>query len=657
MAEPTNPAGDAPRPSPTEDTSATDSDAGTLAPPPTPARAQGPQLPALEVGKGRGPAGGGPGGSRTGAPELAVTLAPLSKDRGVVANYEILSELGRGGMGVVYKARQHRPNRLVALKMILSGAHAGADQLARFYAEAEAVAGLQHPNIVQIYEVDEQDGQPYFSMEFVEGAGLNLRLAGNPQPTRAAAELTETLARAVYYAHQRGIVHRDLKPANILLGTPPAASRQDADVVADSAEHLYGVPKISDFGLAKRLDGDSGHTHSGDVLGTPSYMSPEQAAGKVKQVGPAADVWALGAILYELLTGRPPFRAATPVDTLWQVMNEEPVPPGRLRPRLPRDLETICLKCLHKDPARRYASALELADDLRAFLDGAPIKARPAGTAERVWRWCRRNPLPASLLAAVTLGAAFGLWHLSRLSEQLVHSAALDSARQQADTLDQVNVYYSKVNKNLLDGGVVVSQHWEGRPGEMPFPATFTIGLGEQIANKGTSGVKVRLYSDYPFASRKKKSGWRPDDEKMAQRDRGQKEPWPPFLDHLDDFEKMALRELRKDPDTPVYRFEHMDDRPVLRLATARRLTLQSCVNCHNTHLESTKKDWKVGDVRGVLEIVRPLDKDAERIQQGLRGTFTLIAAVAGGLLAACGLFLLLTRRRRARPVPGSSSL
>jgi serine/threonine protein kinase len=559
---------------------------------------------------------------------------PARRGRGVVANYEVLEELGRGGMGVVYKARQLGLNRLVALKMVLSGAHAGADQLARFHTEAQAVAGLQHPNIVQIYEVNEQNGQPYFSMEFVEGAGLSLRLAGAPQPTRAAAELIETLARAVHFAHQRGILHRDLKPANILLGAPPAAARPDAAAAGDSAEHLYGVPKISDFGLAKRLDDTSGQTHSGEVLGTPSYMSPEQAAGKVKEVGPAADVWALGAILYELLTGRPPFRAANAVDTLWQVINEEPVPPGRLRPKLPRDLETVCLKCLQKEPAKRYAGALELADDLRAFLEGAPIKARPAGRAERLWRWCRRNPLPASLLAAVTLGSAFGLWHLSRLSEQLVRSAALDSARQLADTLEQLNTYYGKVNKNLLDGGVPSSENWHVRPGEMPFPATFTIELCDQITHAGTSGVQVRLYSDYPFESRKKKNDRR-----------------------LDGFEQMALRELRKHPDSPVYRFEQLRDRPVLRYATARKMTLPSCVNCHNSHLESTKKDWKVGDVRGVLEIIRPLDEDAERIQQGLRGTFILIAAVAGGLLAACGLFLLLTRRRGGRPLPGGASL
>src|SRR5262249_20397676 len=225
----------------------------------------------------------GPGGA----------VAPRVGTRSVTG-YEILEELGRGGLGVVYKARQVGLNRGVALQMVLAGAHGGREALARFKVEAEAVAGLQHPNIVQIYEVGESVGQPFFSMEFVGGAALDRRLAGAPQPSRTAAELVETLARAVHCAHERGGVHRDLKPANVLLAAPPSASGHGD---APSAARLYGVPKISDFGLAKRLDSEGGHTRSGDLLGTPSYMSPEQAAGKVKEVGPAADIWALGVIL------------------------------------------------------------------------------------------------------------------------------------------------------------------------------------------------------------------------------------------------------------------------------------------------------------------------------------------------------------------------
>jgi WD40 repeat protein len=307
-----------------------------------------------------------------------------------VPGYEILGELGRGGMGVVYRARQVRLNRTVALKMILAGGHAGPAALARFRTEAEAVAQLQHPNIVQIYDVGEAGGLPYFSLEYAEGGGLDRRLDGTPLPPREAAALVETLARAVHEAHRKGVVHRDLKPANILL----------------SAE---GTPKITDFGLAKRLDSQDGQTQTGAVLGSPSYMAPEQAAGKAREVGPAADVYALGAILYELLTGRPPFRAATPLETVMQVVSADPVPPGRLQPGLPRDLETVCLKCLGKEPSRRYGSAEALADDLGRFLAGEPIAARPVGAWGRAVKWARRRPAVAAMLGllAVVTGLGF----------------------------------------------------------------------------------------------------------------------------------------------------------------------------------------------------------------------------------------------------------
>jgi tetratricopeptide (TPR) repeat protein/tRNA A-37 threonylcarbamoyl transferase component Bud32 len=299
-----------------------------------------------------------------------------------VAGYEILEVLGRGGMGVVYKARQVKLNRLVALKMVLAGAHAGPPQLTRFATEAEAVARLQHPNIVQIYEVGEHDGLPYLSLEYIDGISLSQKIAGNPQPPREAAELVEQLARAMAIAHERGIIHRDLKPANVMLTKD-------------------GMPKISDFGLAKRLEDDSALTRAGTLMGTPSYMSPEQARGDLNQIGPLADLYSLGAVLYELLTGRPPFAGPTMLETLSQVRNQEPVPPTRLQPKCPRDLETIALKCLQKEPAKRYHNCEALADDLRRYLDHVPINARPASATERAWRWCRRNPRVAALTALV----------------------------------------------------------------------------------------------------------------------------------------------------------------------------------------------------------------------------------------------------------------
>jgi WD40 repeat protein/tRNA A-37 threonylcarbamoyl transferase component Bud32 len=297
-----------------------------------------------------------------------------------VPGYEVLEELGRGGMGVVYKARQAKLNRVVALKVLLAGAHAGAGDRARFRGEAEAAARLQHPNIVQVFEVGEADGRPYLALEYAEGGSLAQRLRGSPLPAGEAAALVEVLARAVHAAHQKGVVHRDLKPGNVLLA-------------AD------GTPKVTDFGLAKRLDAQTAHTQSGALLGTPDYMAPEQAEGKA--AGPAADTYALGAILYHLLTGRPPFPAATPLETLVRLRSEEPVSPATLQPRLPRDVVTVCLKCLAKEPAGRYASAAELADDLGRFLAGRPVLARPVGPWGRTVRWCRRRPAVALLLAAL----------------------------------------------------------------------------------------------------------------------------------------------------------------------------------------------------------------------------------------------------------------
>jgi serine/threonine protein kinase len=539
-----------------------------------------------------------------------------------VAGYEVLGELGRGGMGVVYRARQVALDRTVALKMILSGVHAGSREMARFQAEAGTVARLHHPNIVQIFEVGEYDGRPFLALELVAGGTLQARLAGTPQPARPAAHLVEVLARAVHHAHEKGVVHRDLKPGNVLLA-PRTPGGPDQDPADAPGEALYGVPKIADFGLAKRLD-EAGATRSGDLLGTPSYMSPEQAAGRTADVGPATDVYALGAILYELLTGRPPFRAETVTDTLRQVIDEEPVPPSRLRRKLPRDLERVCLKCLEKEPARRYASAQELADDLRRHLDGETVRARPASPPERLWRWSRRNPVASSLLLAITLGSAFGLWHLYSLSQLLVQSSARDAAELQAEALDELNKYYATVADHLRQGKVPLSHNWRNDPTGAPVPATLTIELGEQISARSNTGQHVRLYSDYPFRGR---TGGGP----------------------RDDFERAALDRLRQVPDQSFYRFEEFQGRPSLRFATARRMEAGGCVNCHNSHPDSPKRDWQPGDVRGVLEIIRPLDRDEARTREGLRGTFCLVVGTGLALLTLSGLGALVAARRRRR--------
>jgi len=319
----------------------------------------------------------------------AASGAPTPSSIRYFGDYEIIREIARGGMGVVFHARQMSLNRPVALKMILAGQLADETDVKRFYTEAEAAANLDHPGIVPIYEVGQHERQHYFSMGFVEGQSLSQRLAAGPLPPREAAALLVKVAEAIEYAHQRGVIHRDLKPGNILL------------------DH-NGNPRVTDFGLAKKLHGDSGLTGSGQIMGTPSYMPPEQAGGKRGEVGPPADIYALGATLYALVTGRPPFQAATAMDTVLQVLSEEPVPPRRLNPELGRDLETICLKCLEKDPGKRYISAAALGGDLQHYLAGEPILARPVGTAERQWRWCRRNPVMAGLAGAVALSLVAG---------------------------------------------------------------------------------------------------------------------------------------------------------------------------------------------------------------------------------------------------------
>ncbi len=317
-------------------------------------------------------------------------------------DYELLEEVARGGMGVVYKARQKSLNRIVAVKMILGGQFTTEADVKRFRTEAEAAANLKHPNIVAIHETGEHEGKHYFSMDYVEGKNLAQVIGGEPLPAQKAATLLKTIAEAVHYAHQRGTLHRDLKPHNVMVDTD-------------------GQPHITDFGLAKLLEQQSDLTHTGTVMGSPSYMPPEQASGRLGEIGPASDVYSLGAILYQMLTGKAPFLGATAVNTLRAVIEQEPVPPSKLNAKAPNDLETICLKCLEKKPERRYASARDLAEELDRFLNYEPILAKPAGGLRRVWNWTQKNPWALvgafALLLLGVMGVAYGFWERLRYND------------------------------------------------------------------------------------------------------------------------------------------------------------------------------------------------------------------------------------------------
>ena len=361
---------------------------------------------------------------------------------------EILGELGRGAMGIVYKAYDPKLGRIVALKTMAEGQFASEDQIERFRAEAQAIARLRHPNIIAINTIGEHENCPYLSLEFADGGSLAQRLAEKPMTSRDAAEIAETLALAVHFAHEAGIIHRDLKPSNVLLSAS-------------------SIPKVSDFGLAKLLDGDAGRTLSGQVMGSPSYMAPEQADGHSKQVGPTADTYALGAILYHALTGRPPFLGESVMETLKLVTSTEVVALHLLRPDVPRDLETICLKCLEKEPQRRYASSKSLAADLRRFLDHRPIAARPVGPLGRFGRWSRRNPWIAGLSAAVFLSLSIGIG-LSTALALRARRAEIAVGRQRDLALIEAEI--TKAVNGFLTSDLLAqaSAHNQAGPGSRP---------------------------------------------------------------------------------------------------------------------------------------------------------------------------------------------
>lgn len=534
---------------------------------------------------------------------------PVRLDR-----FELRSELGVGSFGYVFEAWDPHLQRIVALKVQRAGNLASPEEVERFLREARSAAQLKHPSIVSLYETRQtEDGVWFLVCEYIDGATLEARLKRGPLEPREAAEIAAGLADALHYAHEHGVVHRDIKPSNVIIDQK-------------------GRAHVMDFGLAKRDTGDLSMTSDGRVLGTPAYMSPEQAAGDSHQVDARTDIYSLGVVLYEMITGERPFHGNRRL-LLLQVLEDDPRPPRRLNPRVPRDLEVVCLKAMSKNPGRRFGSAGEMAADLRRYLRGQPVLARPMGSFERTARWCRRYPLAVSVLAAVILGSAAGLWYLSRLSEFFVRQTALESARLETKMLDEVWQFYSEEieDVNPQATGVAITQNYKGVHPALPLPATFAIDLGERIS-RNRSGMEVRVYSRYPWPGRM--NGGAQDEVEEA------------ALGYLE-----ANAKPQDEPQTEYSKFVVQGDRRALQFFTARHMD-KSCLGCHNhPDSKSPKKDWKVGDVVGVLKIVRPLDREIDNTQAGLRGAFALMGTIATLLLAVSIGVTVVAQRRRQREI------
>ncbi|MFV1998513.1 MAG: protein kinase [Acidiferrobacterales bacterium] len=575
--------------------------------------------------------------------QMPTSGSPDSLIGQTLGHYRIKKRLGGGGMGNVYLAvRISDYQQLVAIKVLRQGMDT-KEILKRFRSEIQVLAVLgKHPNIARLLDAgNTEEGSPYFVMEYVEGEFLDHYCNQRNLDLTERIHIFRAVCSAVHFAHQHMIIHRDLKMSNVLVQPD-------------------GVPKLIDFGIAKLVAPELGFqtadpTVTAFQILTPGYASPEQVRGD--SLTTASDVYSLGVVLYELLTGHKPRKPGdlhrtetagypdnepdpqTPSKvvtqaasvtlsdgrvielTAEQISKARATTPRRLQRLLGGDLDYIVLKAMRKEPHYRYSGADYLSDDLLSYLENRPVTARPLGKAQQLIRWCQRNPLPSGLFLTVLFTLAAGLWHLSHLSAQLVQTTALQGAALEADILQQVQDFYSKVVVDSIKDEVPVTHRYAVIEGAIPVPASFTIDLGEHIRKSQTTAMFVRLYSDYPFRYR---NDGGPQDE----------------------FEQLALAHLRENEGKPFYRFESYEGRKSLRYATARVMEA-SCVACHNSHEDSTKTDWKEGDVRGVLEVIRPLDQDILRTQTSLRDTFFYMLALSVLLVVLAVASLKLGNQRK----------